>query len=343
MIDFIHDLFDPTSQRVIAARPDPTHCADASPYCTFLPEDTKQQQRRAKWHYTVPEPPPTEVAAELVRSTFMCTQICCSSEVPMIRSILDPLDGLERILVNVPLKQVLVDHDPSIITASGIESILNKNRFGASIKMDGGASAKSTSTKGRSQFLVQHICCASEIPAINKIVQPIPGVSIVSISVPTKMVYVDHDTAIVSAQQICDALNAHQFGATLQRDAQKSMMSLASVFCTSTLSAVTAINQTSVENVFIKFDSSQLESFIVDVVGKKIVVVHNPLELSVSSIITALLADTNIEFDVVVDGAAGKPNEELNESESPSLPNIYVLTSGFFLIVSLFSYIGHDW
>lgn len=265
----------------------------------------------------------------------------------MIRSVLDPVDGIERILVNVPLKQVLVDHDPSIITATGIETILNKERFGASIKMDGGASAlASNNSKGRSHFLVQHICCASEIPAINKIVQPIPGVTNVSISVPTKMVYVDHDTMIVSAQQICDALNAHQFGATLKLDAKKEMTSLASVICTSTLSSIgdAPLNQVSAENALAKFDSAILESFNVDVADGTIVVVHNPIELSVATIIAALEAGSNDKYKVVLDGAAGHAGtDEVNDSESPKLPNIYVLLSGFFLAISLFSYIGHDW
>lgn len=41
---------------------------------------------------------------------------------------------------------------------------------------------------GRSRFYIEKICCASEIPAIRSIVDPIDGVSGVMINVTTKMV-----------------------------------------------------------------------------------------------------------------------------------------------------------
>jgi copper chaperone CopZ len=100
---------------------------------------------------------------------------------------MEPIEGVSKTMINVPLKQVTVDHDPSVITGKDIENVLNKNRFGATLKRDGGGRAAGGSD-GRSQFHVQKICCASEIPAINSILNPIHGVSKVSINVTTKMV-----------------------------------------------------------------------------------------------------------------------------------------------------------
>jgi copper chaperone CopZ len=129
---------------------------------------------------------PIENHSKTVRSTIACSQICCSSEIPGINKVMESLDGVSKTMINVPLKQVSVDHDPSIITAKEIEVALNKARFGATVKRDGGALFGGG--VGRSQFHVQRICCASEIPAINKILEPIDGVSNVAISVTTKMV-----------------------------------------------------------------------------------------------------------------------------------------------------------
>lgn len=106
----------------------------------------------------------------------------------MINKVMEPLVGVERTMINVPLKQVTVDHDANVITATEIESILNKSRFGATLKRDGAAGVAAASGKGRSQFHVEKICCASEIPAINSILNPIEGVSKVQINVTTKMV-----------------------------------------------------------------------------------------------------------------------------------------------------------
>ena len=100
---------------------------------------------------------------------------------------MEQLDGVGKTMINVPLKQVTVDHDPKVITAKDIEKALNKGRFGATVKRDGGA-AVTQGGVGRSHFHVQKICCASEIPAIKKILEPINGVSNIAINVTTKMV-----------------------------------------------------------------------------------------------------------------------------------------------------------
>lgn len=135
-----------------------------------------------------PLPPAAASGSKTVRSTLVCTQICCSSEVPIINKMMEPIEGVSKTMINVPLKQVTVDHDPSVITAKDIENVLNKNRFGATLKRDGGAGAAAGGSDGRSHFYVEKICCASEIPAINSILNPIDGVSNVSINVTTKMV-----------------------------------------------------------------------------------------------------------------------------------------------------------
>jgi hypothetical protein len=56
-----------------------------------------------------------------------------------------------------------------------------------SLKGDVAVEATKT-TSGRSSFYVAKICCASEIPAINSIVNPMDGTRKVSINVTTKMV-----------------------------------------------------------------------------------------------------------------------------------------------------------
>ena len=108
----------------------------------------------------------------LVRSTIRCAGICCSSEVPAVRRSLAGVGGAEKVMINVPLKHVIVDHDPNIVSAAVLADILNHNDFGATIVRDGGI-AKKGNSRGKSRFHVDKICCASEIPAINAIIYPI--------------------------------------------------------------------------------------------------------------------------------------------------------------------------
>jgi cation transport ATPase len=177
------------------------------------------------------EAPAAGGVAAGVRSTFRCTRICCSSEIPVIKKALSPIPGIENILVNVPLKQVLVDHCPSLCTAQQVVQALNGYHLGAAVQRDGAGAAAAqaaassssstiiASTVGRSQFYVANICCASEIPMINGIVKPLFTVSKVSINVTTKMVYVDHNYIELAASDILMALNNESFGAELRVDA----------------------------------------------------------------------------------------------------------------------------
>ena len=74
---------------------------------------------------------------------------------------------------------------------------------------------------GRSTFKVDGICCSSEVPAVQGIINPLHGVKNVIINVTTKTVYVDHDLLTTSAQDIADALDREQFTTVITKDANK--------------------------------------------------------------------------------------------------------------------------
>jgi copper chaperone CopZ len=124
----------------------------------------------------------------IVRSTFSTKGICCSSEVPAILEILEPFDGVFEVKVVVPVKQVLVDHDCRVISATQIASILTEEEFESRVTTDGGASKGVVGVNGRSKLHVGGVCCSCEIPAIRNILEPIDGVKGLLVTVATKMV-----------------------------------------------------------------------------------------------------------------------------------------------------------
>lgn len=272
----------------------------------------------------------------------------------MINRVMEPLEGISKTMINVPLKQVTVDHDPSIVTAKEIEGILNKNRFGATLKRDGGIRT-AEGTTGRSQLYVQKICCASEIPGINNILQPMKGVSNVSINVTTKMVYVDHNTDLVSAQGLCDALNNVAFGASIKKDAGKTATGATSIFVKSILKfSEGEPEMETLKQLLGTFKTSQIESFVVGVPNKMITVVHNPLLLPLQNIVKYLEEETGMKVATITDGAdsasynfkrldqSGRQTE-LEEGEATPWPKPTVILSGVFWIISMLSYIGGNW
>lgn len=193
VLDYIKGRYAPDSGLLAAIRPVETQTKKPKP--TYSPPTLTAAKKDccSSGVCTAPAtvmPPelldPIETNIKTVRSTIACTQICCSSEIPGINRVMESLAGVSKTMINVPLKQVTVDHDPSVVTAKEIEAALNKARFGATVKRDGGAVFGGG--VGRSHFHVQKICCASEIPAINKILEPIDGVSNVAINVTSKLV-----------------------------------------------------------------------------------------------------------------------------------------------------------
>mmetsp|Transcript_12096 Transcript_12096/g.23038 ORF Transcript_12096/g.23038 Transcript_12096/m.23038 type:complete len:1195 (+) Transcript_12096:267-3851(+) len=78
------------------------------------------------------EPPPS------CRTRLRVQGICCSSEVPAVRSILRPLPGVRKVGINIATKVVFIDHDPSIISANLLAGALNEEKFGADVLTDGG-------------------------------------------------------------------------------------------------------------------------------------------------------------------------------------------------------------
>jgi len=70
------------------------------------------------------------------RSKFYVGGICCSSEIPAIRAILEPVKGVKGLLVTVATKMVYVDHSANVISADDIANALKKGGFDSKVKYD---------------------------------------------------------------------------------------------------------------------------------------------------------------------------------------------------------------
>jgi len=76
------------------------------------------QEERCKWY----------------RCLITVEGICCASEAPIIKKLLEPLTGVKKVLVNVPRREVMVDYlrsqtSPDVI----VESLNNDGRFKATL------------------------------------------------------------------------------------------------------------------------------------------------------------------------------------------------------------------
>ncbi|KAI4342805.1 hypothetical protein MLD38_027383 [Melastoma candidum] len=71
-------------------------------------------------------------------------------------------------------------------------------------------------TMERSYYEVLGLCCATEVPLVEKLLRPLEGVDQVSVIVATKTVIVVHDPTVVSRSDIADALNKARMEASLR-------------------------------------------------------------------------------------------------------------------------------
>ncbi|BAF20394.1 Os06g0700700 [Oryza sativa Japonica Group] len=68
----------------------------------------------------------------------------------------------------------------------------------------------------KSYFDVLGICCPSEVPLVEKLLQPLEGVQKVTVIVPSRTVIVVHDVDAISQSQIVKALNQARLEASVR-------------------------------------------------------------------------------------------------------------------------------
>lgn len=59
---------------------------------------------------------PADYAPVLCKTTLDVMGICCPSEVPLIKKLLDPLPGVDDVFVNVTAKTVVISHDQLLVS-----------------------------------------------------------------------------------------------------------------------------------------------------------------------------------------------------------------------------------
>ncbi|KAL9189006.1 hypothetical protein ACHAXT_011496 [Thalassiosira profunda] len=222
-----------------------------------------------------------------------------------------------------------------------------------------------TSRIGRSQFVSNDICCASEIPQVEAILGPLKGVVEVSVNPTTKTVYVDHEVDLISATGIANALNKEGFGATIKMDAAIAIDQLAGiptdVFVDSTFDLTVVLKETSERDkekiagvmracLDQKFSEKQIKSVSLNEAERVLAVKHNPYYLTASGIVDAL-ASHLFEVQMLSDGSADgmwalslmKVDTHDTIEQQSSTVRWTVVLSGVFWIISMFSYIGGNW
>ena len=150
-----------------------------------------------------------------VRSSFFIANFTCPSQLLIIRSIGELLHGVYNLVMPTLHKKILlVDHEGATISAEQIASALRLHGYDAQVQT-GSASLTATSLYSspcRSQIVLTE-ASPHDITFVESTLERTPGVfHIASINPMTLVVYVDHDPAKITADQLCEVLNDHAGG-----------------------------------------------------------------------------------------------------------------------------------
>ncbi len=170
------------------------------------------------------------------------------NDILVLRSLIGAIPGVREVSIPTTnkaaaadgLKNVSVHHDASVL-AGTLKHALESAGYSASIQNTTSPSRPSTIRPAigtlskdeqrplgaasepkmrwvQSSFDVQGICCASEIPAIRRIVKPLLGVAKVNINLMTKVVLVQHNVGEIEAARIAESLTDQGFPAQIRKD-----------------------------------------------------------------------------------------------------------------------------
>jgi copper chaperone CopZ len=173
LVEHLQSLFQThQSDRVAAAThllspPSPDHhrhagvaAASAAPVTSlaFLAEATPK--------IAAASAPPTgagaATAARTGRTVLRVEGICCSSEVPIVKSILEPLKGVSEVKVNPTTKLVYVTHATDLVASHQLANALTQEGFPSEIRSGAGGASPGNAASG-SAFVRSLL--ALELPA----------------------------------------------------------------------------------------------------------------------------------------------------------------------------------
>lgn len=293
----------------------------------------------------------------LVRSKFFVRQICCASEIPAINTILRPIPGIANISVNTTIKIVTVDHDPTKTTAQHIADKLNREKFGATVTLDGNQKVKAikgNATAGMSEFHLPSIDVARTQKIITLFLKAIEGINDVSFDVQAKKLFVIHDLE-TTAQDIQARLSQKGWRGSITKDAAQTAkttpltQSIMTTYVESTFLVQGQLDNvigSEIEAFLRQEDNKRVKHFEIELCSNTIKVDHNPQNISTAEILT-MLQDAGLDVTVLIDGfvegvwTTGESVDDIEEHKvSLRWP---IIASGIFWIISMLSLIGGKW
>jgi len=222
---------------------------------------------------------------------------------------------------------------------------------------------------GRSNLLIKDgMCCASEVPQIENILNPLDSVEVISINPTTKRVVVDHNVDSISAEDIAKVLTNQGFTTVVKIDAAVAMEQTEAgiptdVYVNSEFDLTSIMEDTNKDDwgkigeaiqlcLEQKFTEKQTKNIAFNEEGKLLTIEHNPYYLTAPGIVNYLSKLGYEDAKIVSDGAQDglwaissmmRLDTEESIDEQRTSVRWPVILSGVFWLISMLSFIGGNW
>ena len=272
----------------------------------------------------------------MATTTLKVDGMTCGACTSAVESGFKNVDGAGAVSVSLVMGRAVVQHDPTILPADKVVEIIEDRGFDAevlstSIPTPVMASALQQSPKPQAispecqmtvtTLSVQGMTCGACTSAVEGGFKDVTGVKAMSVSLLSERAVVEHDSSIISAEQVAEIIEDRGFDATvldskLQEPATASTTSTPPM--TQALTTTVAIEgmtcgacTSAVEGAF--KDLEGLVKFNISLLAERAVIIHEPSKLAVDKIVEAI-EDAGFDAKVISSQSEASQRHETSSS-----------------------------
>ncbi|EON68988.1 hypothetical protein W97_08246 [Coniosporium apollinis CBS 100218] len=299
---------------------------------SYLPVSTKDLDASLPHPAPSPQAPRSNApAAHMATTTLKVEGMTCGACTSAVEGAFKEVDGVGSVSVSLVMERAVVHHDPTKVSAEYVKELIEDRGFDAEV-LSSDIPQVSTDNEGdcvseeeqdtqgprhsTTTLSVGGMTCGACTSAVQGAFKNVPGVISFSISLLSERAVIEHDQAILSAEQIADIIEDTGFDATVleTKDASSPAASKTRTSTTAkrrqVLTTTVAIEgmtcgacTSAVEGGFKDVDG--VLQFNISLLAERAVIVHDPSKLSAAQI-AEIIEDRGFDAKILssADGAS---------------------------------------
>lgn len=262
--------------------------------------------------------------AHMATTTLKVGGMTCGACTSAVESGFKGVEGVGNVSVSLVMERAVVLHDPTKISADKIQEIIDDRGFDAEVlatdlpspvvdktqssfdydeAINGDDNAMSTTT-----IAIEGMTCGACTSAVESGFKDVPGLKHFSISLLSERAVLEHDSNILTAEQIVDIIEDRGFGATIVDSQRSAPMAVKSSNRAGNDKTQIATTTVAIEGMTCGACTSTVESglkgvdgmaqFNISLLAERAVIVHDPSKLSTEKIVE-IIGDRGFDASVV--------------------------------------------